>query len=120
MAGRHPAKVDLLWYSTRWTMSGGLWATLMLRFAFWEIKGAYKIENSLTARLCSYLPPLQYKLVHRFLLGALGKRRHFLLAGCVYLPDAAKRKLLDGLPGYQLMTTTDSDAENQDESDESQ
>ena len=42
------------------------------------------------------------------------------MAGCVYLPDAAKRKLLDGLPGYQLMTTTDSDAENQDESDESQ
>ena len=63
MAGRHPAKVDLLWCSTRWTMSGGLWATLMLRFAFWEIKGAYKIENSLTACLCSYLPPLQYKLV---------------------------------------------------------
>ena len=116
MTGRHPAEVDLLWCSTRWTMSGGLWATLMLRFAFWEIKGAYKIENSLTACLCSYLPPLQYKLVHRFLLGALGKRRHFLLAGCVYLPDAAKRKLLDGLPGYQLMTTTDSDAENQDES----
>ena len=35
-------------------------------------------RNSLTARFVFLIcPPLQYKLVHRFLLGALGKRRHF-------------------------------------------